>query len=112
VTGLASVTAPVTGNVAGGQATAGLQQYPMDGHFVGFTNEPLRQRIRSFFASFADGVPTIPAVDMVIPPVDAGVEMDAGVDGGSDAGSDAAMDGGTGDAMADSSMDAGVPDGG
>jgi hypothetical protein len=116
VTGLASVTAPITGNVAGGEATAGLQQYPMDGHFVGFTNEPLRQRIRSFFASFEDGVPTIPAVDMVIPPIDAGMEMDAGVDGGADAGadagSDASMDVGTGDAMTDSSMDAGVPDGG
>ncbi len=122
LTGLEPMTAPVTGNVAGGTATAGLQQYPMDGHFVGFTDEPLRQRIRSFFASFEDGVPTIPAVDMVIPPLDSGVPMmdagtDAAMDAGTDAGTDAATDAATdagGDAGADGAMamDGGVPDGG
>ncbi len=115
VSGITPVTAPVMGNVAGGQATAGLQQYPMEGHFVGFTNEPLRQRIRSFFASFEDGIPTIPAVDMVIPPLDAGMEMmDGGADASMDAGADAAMDAGAGDAMMTDAMmmDGGIPDGG
>jgi hypothetical protein len=124
VTGLAPIPAPVSGNVAGGQATAGLLQFPGEGHFVAYTNESLRRRIRSFFASFEAGVPTIPAPDMVIPPLDAGTPdagMDAGMDGGTgdggaDTGVDAALDAGdatVGDtAVGDAATDAGVSDGG
>jgi len=103
VSGIEPVSAPVTGNVAGGQATAALLQFPSDGHFVAFTNDILQARIQSFFASFADGVPTIPAADMIPPLPDAGVDagMDAGMDGGADAGADAAMD-----AAADTPSDA------
>ncbi|MBO6934586.1 MAG: hypothetical protein JJ863_06420 [Deltaproteobacteria bacterium] len=56
--GLAPVSAPVSGNVAGGAATAGLIQVD-GGHFVAFDDD-LRVRIADFFGSFAEGVPTIP----------------------------------------------------
>jgi len=58
VVGLAPVSGPVSANVAGGAATAGLIQAD-GGHFVAFDDD-LRGRIASFFGSFAEGVPTIP----------------------------------------------------
>jgi len=48
-------------NVADGAATAGLLQFPMDGHFAVFRNDSAKARIRGFFASFAAGAPAIPA---------------------------------------------------
>ena len=54
--------APVTGNVAGGRATAGLLQYAGQGHFVVFDDASAQARIRGFFETMiASGVPTIPA---------------------------------------------------
>lgn len=50
---------PVEGNVAGGLATAGLLQYPSDGHFAVFNNAAAKAQIRGFFASFEDGLPII-----------------------------------------------------
>ncbi|NIW30061.1 MAG: hypothetical protein GWN25_23775 [Actinobacteria bacterium] len=58
VVGLSPVDGPVTANVAGGAATAGLIQAD-GGHFVAFDDD-LRVRIADFFGSFAEGVPTIP----------------------------------------------------
>jgi len=58
VVGLMPVDGPVSANVAGGQATAGLIQAD-GGHFVAFDDD-LRVRIADFFGSFAEGVPTIP----------------------------------------------------
>ena len=60
--GLAPVSAPVTGNVAGGAATAGLLQFPDDGHFAIFQNEAAEAQVLGFFESLAGGQPgTIPA---------------------------------------------------
>lgn len=60
--GTGSFTAPVTANVSGGLATAGLLQFPEDGHFAVFRNPATQAQIIGFFASFADGGPgTIPA---------------------------------------------------
>lgn len=60
--GIEPVTAPVEGNVAGGMATAGLVQFPDDGHFAAFDNEVARAQIRGFFRSFEDSpIPVIPA---------------------------------------------------
>jgi hypothetical protein len=58
VVGLSPVDGPVSANVAGGEATAGLIQAD-GGHFVAFDDD-LRVRIADFFGSFAEGVPTIP----------------------------------------------------
>lgn len=56
--GLASVTAPVTGNGAGGLHTVGLVQYD-GGHFVS-TDPPGEALILEFFTSWVEnGVPTI-----------------------------------------------------
>lgn len=53
----------VTANVADGMATAGLLQYPNEGHFAVFNDEVAQARISGFFRSLlADGAPgTIPA---------------------------------------------------
>jgi hypothetical protein len=59
--GLVPQAPPVTGNVAGGLATAGLLQFPADGHFAVFRNATAKAQVRGFFESFATGVPTIPA---------------------------------------------------
>lgn len=45
----------VTANVAGGLATAGLLQYPDNGHFAVFMNESAQSRIAGFFESLRDG---------------------------------------------------------
>lgn len=59
--GLMPLTAPVTGNVGAGMATAGLLQYPMDGHFAALRNDDAKMRIRMFFRTMIDDpVPTIP----------------------------------------------------
>lgn len=60
--GVPAATPPVTANVAGGLATAGLLQFPDDGHFAVFRNETAEAQVLGFFASFAEGGPgTIPA---------------------------------------------------
>ena len=53
----------VTGNVAGGAATAGLLQFPNEGHFSVFDNTVCQQRYEGFFTSVATGTGpgTIPA---------------------------------------------------
>lgn len=56
-----TMTPPVEGNVAGGLATAGLLQFPADGHFAVFNNATAKAQIRGFFSSFEDGLPIIPA---------------------------------------------------
>jgi hypothetical protein len=61
VLGIAPVAAPVTGNVAGGAATAGLLQFPYGGHFVAFESPIAMRQISGYFRSLDDGVPTIPA---------------------------------------------------
>lgn len=59
--GVGAVPAPVTANVAGGLATAGLVQFPDDGHFAAQDNDVARAQIRGFLRSFEAGVPTIVA---------------------------------------------------
>ena len=54
---LGRVDGPVSGNVAGGEATAGLLQYD-GGHFVAY-GEDAQARILDFYTSFEDGLPTI-----------------------------------------------------
>jgi hypothetical protein len=59
--GLPVMGPSVSLNVAEGRATAGLLQFPEDGHFAVFDNEVGRTRIRGFFASLREGeTPTIP----------------------------------------------------
>jgi predicted esterase len=58
--GIRPVRAPVRGNVAGGLATAGLLQYPDEGHFAVFRNADAQARIRGFFESLVEGNATIP----------------------------------------------------
>lgn len=65
--GLASVSAPVTGNGAGGMHTVGLVQYD-GGHFVS-TDPPAEALIQEFFTSWVEnGVPTINAGSPLPPP--------------------------------------------
>jgi len=45
---------PVAGNVAGGQATAGLLRYPAGAHFVAPSDPEARRRLVEFLASLAD----------------------------------------------------------
>ncbi len=59
--GIPTMGPAVRGNVADGAATAGLLQFPMDGHFAVFRNDTAKARIRGFFASFSAGEPSIPA---------------------------------------------------
>jgi hypothetical protein len=61
VLGIAPMSPPVSGNVAGGAATAGLLQFPADGHFAVFDNTTAQEQIRGFFASLVAGTPAIPA---------------------------------------------------
>lgn len=58
--GIASVTGPVTGNVAGGAATAGLIQVSDMGHFVVFDDPAVRTQLSEFFRTFDTDTPTIP----------------------------------------------------
>lgn len=53
----------VTGNVAGGLATAGLLQFPNEGHFAVFDNAVCKTRYQGFFTSLVtgSGPGTIPA---------------------------------------------------
>lgn len=60
--GVDPVAPPVTGNVAGGAATAGLLQFPDDGHFAIFDNETAEAQYLGFFGSLLEGGPgTIPS---------------------------------------------------
>jgi hypothetical protein len=60
--GLPAQALPVSGNVGGGSATAGLLQFPDDGHFAVFNNRTAQRQIQGFFASLRDGpVASIPA---------------------------------------------------
>ena len=60
--GFEAVTPPVRGNVADGAATAGLLQFPDDGHFAVFNNEVAELQAFGFLESLvADGIATIPA---------------------------------------------------
>lgn len=60
--GITSLAPPVTGNVGGGLATAGLLQFPDDGHFAVFDNDVASQQVFDFFGSLHEGGPgTIPA---------------------------------------------------
>ncbi len=61
VLGIGPVTTPVTGNVAGGAATAGLLQFPHAGHFVAFDSPVAKGQVTGYFHSFSNGIPTIPA---------------------------------------------------
>lgn len=60
VVGLTTGSAPVTGNVARGAATAGLLQYDT-GHFSAFDHPDAESQIAGFFRSLAEGPGTIPA---------------------------------------------------
>lgn len=60
VVGLTTGSAPVSGNVADGAATAGLLQFDQ-GHFSAFNHPDARSQIRGFFRSLGDGPGTIPA---------------------------------------------------
>jgi len=53
--------APVQGNVAGGEATAGLVQFT-GGHFVAFRSEDGEPLVQDFFRSLLEGTPRIPAL--------------------------------------------------
>ncbi len=57
--GIAPVDAPVSGDVAGGAATAGLSQYPADDHFAIFEDDAAKARVRTFFQTLAAGAPQI-----------------------------------------------------
>lgn len=57
--GLEVFAPPVTANVAGGLATAGLLQFPDDGHFAIFLNDTAEAQIFGFFGSLAAGGPGI-----------------------------------------------------
>lgn len=60
--GLGSFAPPVAANVAGGLATAGLLQFPNDGHFAVDDNDTAIAQVYGFFASFeGNGPGTIPA---------------------------------------------------
>lgn len=48
-------TSSAMNNVAGGLATAGIVQYPTDGHFAIYRNDTARQQVLSFFESLTDG---------------------------------------------------------
>lgn len=60
--GIGTMGPAVTGNVAGGLATAGLLQYPDQGHFAVFRDAVAQARIAGFFRSLLAGGPgSIPA---------------------------------------------------
>lgn len=62
IRGVSPQSAPATGNVAGGLATAGLLQFPDDGHFAVFDNDVASRQVFDFLGSLAgDGPVTIPA---------------------------------------------------
>jgi pimeloyl-ACP methyl ester carboxylesterase len=57
---LPEAIAPVTGNVAGGRASAGLAQYADEGHFVIFDLPSAQQRYAKFLQSVLyDALPTV-----------------------------------------------------
>jgi pimeloyl-ACP methyl ester carboxylesterase len=57
--GIAPAGDTVTMNVAGGLATAGLLQFPDNGHFAVFMNETAQSRIAGFFESLRAGGPGV-----------------------------------------------------
>lgn len=60
--GIGEESSPVRGNVASGAATAGLLQYPDQGHYPALTDEVARARWGHFLETLnADGVGEIPA---------------------------------------------------
>lgn len=59
--GIAPESGDVSANVAGGAATAGLLQYPEQGHFAVFRDASAQERIRGFLTSAVAGTPVIPA---------------------------------------------------
>ena len=61
--GVADIAPPVSGNIAGGAATAGVLQFPDDGHFAVFENPTAAAQVFDFLGSLeSDGLPgTIPA---------------------------------------------------
>jgi hypothetical protein len=62
VRGTSAFSVPVTANVAGGLATAGILQFPDEGHFAIYDNDAARMQVLHFFESMATGgLPTISA---------------------------------------------------
>ncbi|HEY4219901.1 MAG TPA: alpha/beta hydrolase [Myxococcota bacterium] len=62
VLGIAPVPGPVSGNITtalGEHITAGVLQYPKDGHFAVFDNPDAQSALRQFFATLQTGVPTV-----------------------------------------------------
>jgi len=60
--GVEPTSTPISGNVAGGAATAGFLQFPEDGHFAVFRNETAEAQVLGFLGSLVDGsAGTIPA---------------------------------------------------
>ncbi len=60
--GITPLDPGMSGNVAGGMATAGLLQFPDDGHFAVFRNATATRQVFGFFGSLTPGaVGTIPA---------------------------------------------------
>lgn len=59
--GLTTLTPPVSGNLVSGTVTAGLLQFPEEGHGAIFTNDNARAQTREFVLSLMDGTPVIPA---------------------------------------------------
>lgn len=59
--GVAPVEGPARGNLVDGQGrrrTAGVLQYPNDGHFAVFSNPDAQEAYRLFFETLATGMPT------------------------------------------------------
>lgn len=59
--GIDPISGAISGNVGGGTATAGLLQYPEQGHFAVFRDASAQLRIRGFLESAIAGTPVIPA---------------------------------------------------
>ncbi|MDQ3033608.1 MAG: hypothetical protein M3Y87_14410 [Myxococcota bacterium] len=59
--GIGALTGEVGANVGGGAATAGLLQYPDQGHFAVFNDTSAQARIRGFLQSAVAGAAVIPA---------------------------------------------------
>jgi pimeloyl-ACP methyl ester carboxylesterase len=58
--GVAAESTPLAGNVASGAATAGLLQYPEQGHFAVFEEPAAQAQIDGFLRSAIAGTPMIP----------------------------------------------------
>ena len=57
--GIESVALPASGNLAGGDATGALLQFPEDGHYMVYQNAAIRKRLFDFLESALAGEPTI-----------------------------------------------------